>query len=208
MRRVTVLTIAFVSLCLAAPAAGAGVACARTISIDNSQYSPSIAARVAQSTVLVVCWHNEDGVNHTATSNRGQFDTDIIPPGTEGSGTFVGAGTYPYHCEIHPFMAGSFRVRPAVSDTSIILGDSITLTVGASGLTEPSATWDVQRRRNDGQWIQFKTATTDPRFTTKPLHAGTFRYRARTHVFGDVSGWSPARIVIVRAPSASLPTES
>jgi plastocyanin len=206
MRRVTVLMIALVSVCLSGPAAGA-VVCARTISIDNSQYSPATAARVAQSTILVVCWDNEDGVNHTATSNRGLFDTGIIPPGMEGAGTFYGAGKYPYHCEIHAFMAGTFRVRPAVSDASITLGDSITLTVGASGVSTPSPTWDVQRRSNDGQWIQFKTATTDPSFTTEPLHSGTFRYRARTHVFGDVSGWSPARIVIVRAPSASVPME-
>jgi len=97
-------------------------------------------------------------------------------------------------------MAGTLRIRPAVSDASITLGDSITLTVGASGLVKPSPTWDVKRRRNDGPWIQFKTATTDPTFTTKPLHAGTFRYRARTHVFGHVSGWSPDRIVIVSEP--------
>jgi plastocyanin len=200
MRRVTILLIGLASFGLAAPPAGAGFVCARTLSIDNFHYSPATATKVAQPDTFAVCWHNDDGVNHTATSNRGLFDTDVILPGTSAGGVFYGAGSYPYHCEIHASMAGTFRVRPAVSDASIALGDSITLTVGASGVVKPSPTWDVQRRRDDGRWIQFKTATTDPIFDTEPLHAGTFRYRARTHVFGHVSGWSPVRIVIVSEP--------
>ena len=77
------------------------------------------------------------------------------------------------------------------------VGDTFELTVGPSGASVEAPTWDVQRRRNDGPWIQFKTGTTDPIFDVQPLRAGTFRYRARTHVFGQVSGWSPVRIVTV-----------
>ena len=86
-----------------------------------------------------------------------------------------------------------------MSDASISLGDSLTLTVGPSGLIKAAPTWDVQRRRNDGPWVQFKTATTDPTVDTTPGRAGTFRYRARTHVSEYVSGWSPVRIVKVSA---------
>jgi len=121
----------------------------------------------------VICWHNEDGVNHTATSDSGLFDTNAIAPGAEVGSTFYGPGTYRYHCEIHPSMDGRFNVRPAASDASIPVGDTFELTVGPSGASVEAPTWDVQRRRNDGPWIQFKTATTDPIFDVQPLRAGT-----------------------------------
>ena len=197
MRRLTVLAVAFLSLSLAAPPSSAGLVCARTITIENFRYSPSPTAKTAQADLLVICWHNEDGVNHTATSDGGLFDTNAIAPGAEVGSTFYGAGTYRYHCEIHPSMDGRFNVRPAASDASIAVGDTFELTVGPSGASVEAPTWDVQRRRNDGPWIQFKTGTTDPIFDVQPLRAGTFRYRARTHVFGQVSGWSPVRIVTV-----------
>ena len=133
MRRITVLMIALASFGLAAPPAGAGLVCAKTISIDNLHYSPATALKVAQSDVFAVCWHNDDDVNHTATANRGFFDTDVIMPGNGAGAAFYGAGGYPYHCEIHASMEGALRIRPAVSDTSITLGDSITLTVGRPG---------------------------------------------------------------------------
>jgi plastocyanin len=200
MRRLTVLAIAVCSLSLSAPSASAGLVCTRTMTIENFRYVPATAAKVAQADLIVICWHNEDGVNHTATSNDGLFDTNAIAPGAETGRTLFGAGTYRYHCEIHPSMAGSFNVRPAASATSISVGGTFTLTVGPSGALIEAPTWDVQRRRNDGPWIQFKTGTTQPTFDVQPLRAGTFRYRARTNVSGQVSGWSPVRIVTVSVP--------
>jgi hypothetical protein len=204
MRRVTVLMI--VSLCIAAPPAGAGVVCARRISIDNSQYSPEIAGKAARSTVFVVCWANEDGVNHTASSNSGLFDTDTIPPGTGGGGTFYGAGKYPFHCENHPFMAGTFRVRPAVIDASITLGDSIHADgrgvrghraipdMGCAATTQRRAVDPVQDG-NDGPLASSPSRSTRAPSDTErgPMCSG----------MSPVG--SPARIVVVRAPSANLP---
>ena len=77
MRRLAVvLVIAMASLCLASPSS-AGV-CERTITIEDFSYSPASMTKVARAEVFVVCWHNSDGVNHTATSNTGIFDTGII----------------------------------------------------------------------------------------------------------------------------------
>ena len=133
MRRLTVLAIAVCSLALAAPPASAGLVCARTMTIEDFRYLPGTAAKIAQADLLVICWHNEDGVSHTATSNVGLFDTGHIAPGLEAGSTLYGAGTYRYHCEIHPSMAGKFNVRPAASDASITAGGTFTLTVGPSG---------------------------------------------------------------------------
>jgi hypothetical protein len=54
---------------------------------------------------------DEDGANHSATSNRGVFDTGIIARG-EGGETIYGSGAYGDHCVVHPGMEGTFQIRP------------------------------------------------------------------------------------------------
>ena len=72
------------------------------------------------------------------------------------------------------------------------------LRVGDQGTFTPAPTWDVQRRRNDGRMgHELKTGTSLASFPIVLQRTGTFRFRARTHLSGDVSGWSPARIVKV-----------
>ena len=87
--------------------------------------------------------------------------------------------------------------RPHASAATIALGASFVLRIGDQGTFVPAPTWDVQRRRNDGPWATIKSGTTLASFVVKPGRAGTFR--ARTHLSGDVSEWSPARVVEVTA---------
>jgi plastocyanin len=58
-----------------------------------------------------VHFNNHDGVAHTATSDTGAFDTGNIAGGASGSAQFDQAGTFPYHCKIHPSMKGTIVVR-------------------------------------------------------------------------------------------------
>ena len=58
-----------------------------------------------------VTWVNTDTVSHTSTSNASGWDSGIIAPGREFSSTFTTAGTFPYHCAIHPGMVGTVVVR-------------------------------------------------------------------------------------------------
>ena len=53
-----------------------------------------------------VIWKNEDTEWHTAHSNIPEFDSKMIPPGTSFTHTFQRAGSYPYHCDPHPWMTG------------------------------------------------------------------------------------------------------
>jgi plastocyanin len=53
-----------------------------------------------------VIWKNEDVEWHTAHSNIPEFDSKMIPPGTSFTHTFQRAGSYPYHCDPHPWMTG------------------------------------------------------------------------------------------------------
>jgi len=57
-----------------------------------------------------VIWQNEDTAPHTATADDGSFDTGTIEKGKLGSATFKEAGTFTYHCEIHPTMHGTVEV--------------------------------------------------------------------------------------------------
>jgi plastocyanin len=58
-----------------------------------------------------VTWTNSDSVAHTSTSNGSGWDSGTIAPGRGFSFTFQTAGTFPYHCTIHPGMVGSVVVR-------------------------------------------------------------------------------------------------
>lgn len=60
-----------------------------------------------------VAWHNAAAITHTATANGGAFNTGNIGAGkTSAAITMNTAGSFPYHCSIHPTMTGTLVVRP------------------------------------------------------------------------------------------------
>ena len=63
----------------------------------------------------MVTWKNNDSVAHTATADAGssfQFDTGIIAPGGTSAGVlFNQAGTFAYHCTVHPSMHATIVVQ-------------------------------------------------------------------------------------------------
>ncbi len=56
-------------------------------------------------------WKNTDSVAHTSTSDTPGWDSGIVNPGAQFSIGFPTAGTYTYHCAIHPGMVGTVVVR-------------------------------------------------------------------------------------------------
>jgi plastocyanin len=74
---------------------------------DKLRFDPPELTVAAGTTLLVA---NVGGKPHTLTADDGAFDTGIVDPGAEG-GRFAGknasvtlnqAGTFKFHCEIHP----------------------------------------------------------------------------------------------------------
>jgi len=57
-----------------------------------------------------VRWTNTGSVSHTTTSNGGIWDSGSISPGGTFSRVFRTAGTFRYHCTIHPDMKGKIVV--------------------------------------------------------------------------------------------------
>ena len=72
-------------------------------------HPPTVTVNVGDT----VTWTNNDGVSHTATADGGSFDTGTIGSGSSASETFNTAGTFAYHCTIHPTMQGSVVVQSA-----------------------------------------------------------------------------------------------
>lgn len=95
-----------------APAPG-GPALAVTIPmgaevLGNRSFAPD-ALDIAVGTT--VTWTNTDSTSHTTTSNASGWDSGIIAPGRQFSFAYQTAGTFPYHCAIHPGMVGTVVVH-------------------------------------------------------------------------------------------------
>jgi plastocyanin len=58
-----------------------------------------------------VTWRNTDSTSHTSTSDAAGWNSGNIVPGGQFSFSFQTAGRFPYHCSIHPGMAGTVVVR-------------------------------------------------------------------------------------------------
>lgn len=84
-----------------------------TDSSGSFAFSPANLTIKAGTTVT---WKNATTVGHTVTSDDGKsFDSGTSNPiaaqGGTFSFTFSKAGTFPYHCEIHPFMKATIIVQ-------------------------------------------------------------------------------------------------
>ncbi len=80
----------------------------REIIIKSFVFSPStLNIRVGDS----VMWINQDATPHTVTSDSGnELYSSTLSQSNSYSHTFDNAGTYDYHCKIHPMMKGKVIV--------------------------------------------------------------------------------------------------
>jgi plastocyanin len=76
--------------------------------LGNRAFTPADLSIAAGTTVT---WVNSDATSHTSTSNAAGWDSGIVAPGRQFSFLFQNAGTFPYHCAIHPGMVGTVVVR-------------------------------------------------------------------------------------------------
>jgi plastocyanin len=57
-----------------------------------------------------VIWRNSDTVTHHVVFDQDSIDTGTLAPGTLSQPMAIRAGTWGYHCSIHPAMVGSVTV--------------------------------------------------------------------------------------------------
>ncbi len=58
-----------------------------------------------------ITWTNNDNTSHTSTANNNSWNSGVIAPGGKYTMTFASAGSFAYHCTIHPGMVGKVTVR-------------------------------------------------------------------------------------------------
>jgi plastocyanin len=80
---------------------------AASVTIKNMAFNPSSLSVTAGSTVT---WMNSDTTIHTVTADDGSFNSGNIAVGATYSRVFSTAGTFSYHCTIHPEMTGKVVV--------------------------------------------------------------------------------------------------
>lgn len=76
-----------------------------TVNIQGSQFSPvEITIKQGES----VTWVNKDSVGHTIVGIT--FQSDLLGTGQSFKQIFNVAGTFEYHCSVHPSMIGKVIV--------------------------------------------------------------------------------------------------
>ena len=94
-------------------APGTSTAADVTVTIQSNNgsnsYAPSPASMRAGQTIA---WRNADFIAHTATQDGAGFNTGTLAAGATSAATMMStAGTFTYHCTIHPGMVGTINVQ-------------------------------------------------------------------------------------------------
>jgi len=78
------------------------------VSIQNFSFQPQgVTINVGET----VTWTMKDmGTQHTVTANDNSFSSSNLSTGNTYAHTFGQAGTFSYHCNIHPSMTGTVTV--------------------------------------------------------------------------------------------------
>ena len=161
---------------------------------------PNVSVRVGQA----VRWRNTDSAApHTATENHGLWNLTGTygPPGSRGFGPGESrqrpfeAGTHNYFCKIHPdTMRGWVRV-PVVLSKATVNGQRVIRVRWAPAPPPSNRVFDVQRRRGNGPWQNFRVDTNTAAASFGASAVGTvWRLRARLQKAGApaaATGFSP-----------------
>ena len=117
------VALAVVAACFSEHGATTPTGTSCTIGLDSSQYGSTIVA--IQDFLFLptpahvraggkITWLNcEPGtLAHTTTADGGTWDSNVLASGQTFTFTFPTAGTFAYHCDIHPSMTAAIIVDP------------------------------------------------------------------------------------------------
>ncbi len=77
------------------------------VSIANFAFDP---ATLTITTGTTVTWTNNDTASHTVAGDDGSWGSKSLAKGDTFSFTFTQAGTFSYHCGVHPSMKATITV--------------------------------------------------------------------------------------------------
>ena len=82
------------------------------VSIVDFAFQPKAVSITTGSTVT---WTNKAGQAHTVTADNGSFDSSQLAPNDSFANVFDTAGTFAYHCSIHPQMTATVVVKASAA---------------------------------------------------------------------------------------------
>src|SRR5258706_2322352 len=168
------------------------------VSIGDFFFSP---AAVTINVNDQVKWTWIGSIGHTTTSDTGLWDSGVKGNGSTFVSTFTTAGSFAYHCTVHPFMTAAITVQAANVPPTV----AITNPPNGSVLASP-ATFSVAARASDTDGsvtnVLFLQGTTplgnvrnSPYFVTvQTLEAGDYTFSA---VASDNGGGKSTKAVTI-----------
>lgn len=153
-----------------------------SVSIADFAFSP---ATVTVSVGDTVTWTNNDaGVPHTVSSDSGsELASGQLSGGASYQKTFSAAGSYAYHCDIHPSMTGQVVVTGAAATATSTLAPTNTPTATPPPAATVTATATAAAAA---------TATSQAPATNAPTAAGTSAV-TNTPAAGTTPALTPTR---------------
>lgn len=153
-------------------------------------------ADVTVQTGSTVTWTNEDEVQHKVVLDDGSRWVGPAGEGEQLALTFGEAGTFPYHCELHPGMRGVVRVGelepaplppPPAGSFNVTIsgrqyGEAVLRVAPGSTITWTNLDHEPHEVESDaGGFFASPILRQNERFTTTVTRTGTFTYHCDFH---------------------------
>ncbi len=133
---IAALAVALISISFALAPRPAEAA-SQSVSITGFAFPATTTINVGE---MVTWTNNHTGVPHTVTADGGAFGSGTLSTGQSFSHTFSAAGTFAYHCTIHPAMTGSVVVAAQTTATATATTATATATTATATATGTTAT--------------------------------------------------------------------
>jgi plastocyanin len=175
----TLCALAVAVLSWSPPARGANT----NLNIVNFAFSPNTATISVNDTVTWT-WV---GSPHSSTSDTGVWDSGVFSAGHTFTRAFTSAGSFPFHCTVHPFMTGTITVQAANVPPTVAL----TTPANGSVFAAPASfTLNAKASDSDGsitnvQFLQGATALGNS--ITPPYSASVSNLPAGSYTFSAVA---------------------
>jgi len=175
----TLCALAVAVLSWSPPARGANT----NINIVNFAFSPNTAT-ISVNDKVTWTWV---GSPHSTTSDTGVWDSGVFGAGHTFTRAFTSAGSFPFHCSVHPFMTGTITVHAAN------VPPAVALTTPANGLVfaaPASFTLNAKASDSDGAVtnVQFlRGASVLGNSITPPYSVSVSNLPADTYTFSVVA---------------------
>jgi plastocyanin len=186
-----------------------GTAMAATVNVSIASFAFSPDPVTGNLGTKVIWTNNQAATPHTTTSDTTNPDlttgvalwnSPTLSTGQTFKFTFV-AGSFPYHCNIHPFMHGTVQIKPSASPVNGHVGQTFRITYAPVDTGPKGFVFDIQKKDPAGSFTDYMTDVGTKSVTFVPTAAGTYQFQVRLQRVstGGISLYSPPVSINVTA---------